>query len=72
VARYADVPLSALHSQGDAVEVFCDGGRLGEFSEVEHHSPAATPQRPGVTDESLLTVSLVDDWPAWRAEWEAR
>lgn len=68
-AAYPDVPLSALDSPGDAVEVFCDGGRLGVFSEVEHHSPAATPARPSVRDESLLTVSLVDDVRAWLAAW---
>jgi len=67
--RYPDLPLWAMRSQGDAVELFRDGGRLGDFCEVEHHSPAATPRRPTVTDKSLLTVSLVDDWPAWRAEW---
>lgn len=70
-ARYVDVPLSALESPGDAVQFFCDGGRLGDFSEVEHHSPAATAQRPEVSDTSLLTVSLVDDWPAWRTSWLA-
>jgi hypothetical protein len=66
-AAYSDVPLHDRESPGDAVEVFCDGGRLGGFSEVEHHSPAATAARPGVTDESVLTVSLVDDPDGWLA-----
>jgi hypothetical protein len=70
-AAYADVPLHALGSQGDAVEVFCDGGRLGEFGEVEHHSPAATAARPRVIDESVLTVSLVDDLDGWYDAWLA-
>lgn len=70
-ARYSDVPLNALESGGDAVELFCDGGRLGVFSEVEHHSPAATRARPSVTDESLLTVSLVDDLPAFLDAWRS-
>ncbi len=52
---YADVPLSALGSPGDGVQVFHDGGLLGGFAECEHHSPVAA---PSVVDESVVRVDV--------------
>ncbi len=37
---YADVPRQAVGTQGDAVQIYSDGGNFGRFGELEHHSPS--------------------------------
>jgi hypothetical protein len=73
--RYPDVPHHDLHGQGSAIQVFTDGGRLGAFSEVEHHSPAASANHPVVTDSVLTGVTLLAssrERDAWLVDWQAR
>jgi hypothetical protein len=61
--RYCDVPLRALRSEGDAVQVYCDDGAYGGFGELEYHSPALAADRAGreLVDQS---VTIVQVWPA--------
>jgi len=70
---YCDVPLSEPDSQGDAIQIFYDGGRYGQMGEIEHHSPALVAGSGDQTleDRCLTVVGRVakEDWPAWRAHW---
>ena len=57
---YCDSPLSALGSQGDAVQIFSDGQQFGDFAELETRSPALVcgvgPQ--SLTETALTRISL--------------
>ena len=69
-APYCDSPLDALGSQGDAVQIFNDGGAHGCFGEMEHHSPALIcgtgPQ--SFSESTVTTAQLLD--VAQFASWE--
>lgn len=54
---YADHPLLDEYGQGDAVQVYNDGGDFGGFGEMEHHAPQLIVGRgPEVLVDSCLTV----------------
>ena len=40
--NYSDVPRNAVGTEGDAVQIYSDGGMFGHFGELEHHSPSIT------------------------------
>jgi hypothetical protein len=67
---YCDRPLAVPSGQGDAVQVYNDGGEFGGFGEVEFHT-AAVPVAPGpipLVDSHVTLVGFVGDdhWPSWR------
>lgn len=68
--RYCDAPVMAPAGQGDAAQFFNDGGRFGNFGELEHHSPALVcGEGPTTYQESTATrVRLLSpqDFPAWK------
>lgn len=58
-AHYCDGPVDAdPRAQGDALQIFEDDGHYGGYTELEHHSPAATVERSVVDD--YVTVVEVD------------
>jgi len=70
---YADRPLSALQTQGDAVQVYNDSGKYGGFGEMEYHSPALTVGRGNdyLQDASYTVVGFVPtrNWQKWVRHW---
>lgn len=70
---YADAPLDALGSQGDAAQFFNDGGRFGVFGEMEHRSPALRCGRgpQSLIETTVTTAACLDDraLTAWREAW---
>ena len=71
--EYCDVPPTALQTQGDAVQIYNDGGALGGFGELEYHSPAIRAEAGDehVADTNLTVVGLVRDrdWREWKRHW---
>ncbi len=69
---YCDKPL-VTDGEGDAVQVYNDGGDFGGFGEMEYHSPQAEAHDGviGVQDSSLCVIGTVSeaDWQAWRLWW---
>ncbi|MSU64465.1 MAG: hypothetical protein EXS31_19100 [Pedosphaera sp.] len=59
--RYCDVPLGASRSEGDAVQVYNDGGQFGGFGELEYHTPSMTvgSGTQWLVDNNLTTISLL-------------
>ncbi len=58
--RYIDVPRTEAGTEGDAVQIYSDGGRFGHFGELEHHSPSiACGSGPQTVTESYLTEILM-------------
>jgi hypothetical protein len=56
--RYCDHPLGTDPAgQGDAIQVFEDGGHYGGYAEIEHHSPAAR-YGSSVLDVCRTAISL--------------
>jgi hypothetical protein len=68
---YCDAPLGAPGTRGDAAQFFNDGGKFGNFGEMEHRSPAIVcglgPQ--SLTETAVTTVALYD--PPGFAGWES-
>lgn len=67
--RYCDVPLNAAAPQGDAAQFFNDGGKFGDFGEMEHRSPAIRCgigpqeyQESTVTHAAFLSESEHQNW----------
>jgi len=65
---YADRPFETPDPQGDAVQVYNDGGQFGGFGEMEYHAPALVvgrgPQK--MSDSNLTTITLQTDSSAPR------
>lgn len=61
---YVDVPRTAVGTEGDAVQIYGDGGKLGHFGELEHHSPAVAQGDGGRLTESYLTEVFAEANPA--------
>ena len=61
--RYCDVPLHALRSEGDAVQIYNDGGQFGGFGELEYHTPSLRvgADTKWLVDNNLTTVSLISN-----------
>ncbi len=70
---YVDVPISDPRSQGDAVQVYNDGGEFGGFGELEYHSPGIRfGKGEQVLEDRILTiVGRVSKtrWPACKKRW---
>lgn len=60
---YADTPLQALGSPGDAAQFFNDGGKFGVFGEMEHRSPALHCGRgpQSYTETTITTAACLND-----------
>lgn len=70
---YCDVPMHDLESQGDAVQVYNDGGQFGGFGEMEYHSPMVEVGRgtDRLLDSNLTVIGFVEQkaWANWKRRW---
>jgi hypothetical protein len=70
---YCDVPMQDLKSQGDAVQIYNDGGEFGGFGEMEYHSPMIEVGRgtDRLLDSNLTVIGWVSEkaWLNWKRHW---
>lgn len=70
--HYCDGPLGGAVGQGDAVQFFNDGGRFGNFAEIEHRSPALVCEEgPQKYTELVITRALLlsnKDFIEWKRQ----